>query len=173
MSDVTAPPVSCPWLPELALGCLRRFEKVKPVRERGLWGYQLECRGARGRYGFFVGFFLPTGRKARPPLPAETPQCAVFAYVQPPRSALHRRLVRVAGSPVRRAYELLTKYTNRRPRFEFHEKDWRTLVRRVPLAAFPTGEEEKYARNFLMETLALLLRSGLPERFAALRVSRR
>lgn len=94
----------------------------------------------------------------------------MFAYVRPPRSALHRRLVRDAGSLLRRAYELLTKYTNRRPRFEFHETDWRVLVRHVPLAAFPEGEEEKYARNFFTETLALLLRSGLPEKLAVLPV---
>ncbi|MGH9803625.1 MAG: hypothetical protein ACRD4D_00510, partial [Candidatus Acidiferrales bacterium] len=168
---MTAPPVPCPWLPELAEGYLRRFEKVRPLRAGGLWGYRLESHAARGRYGFFVGFFLPTGRKAGAPLPADAPQCAVFAYVGPPGSALHRRLVRAAGGPVRRAYELLTKYTNRRPRFEFHQKDWRALVRRVPLAAFPAGEEEKYARNFFMETLALLLRCGLPEKFAALNAS--
>ena len=125
----------------------------------------MESRGARGRYGFFVGFFLPTGPKPRAPHPAELPECAVFAYVRPP---LHRRLVRDAGSPIRRAYELLTKYTNRRPRFELQEKDWRALVRHVPLAAFPAGEEEKFARNFFMETLALLLRSGLPEKLAVL-----
>ena len=95
----------------------------------------------------------------------------MFAYVRPLRSALHKRLVLSSGSPVRRAYELLTKYTNRRPRFEFHEKDWRALVRHVPLAAFPASEEEKFARNFFIETLALLVRSGLPERLAALNAS--
>lgn len=170
MPDVTDPPVSSPWLPELAQGYLRRFEKVKPLRERGLWGYTLESRGAQGRCGFFVGFILAAGRKPGAPHPAELPECAVFAYVRPPRSALHKRLVRDAASPIRRAYELLTKYTNRRPRFEFHEKDWRALVRHVPLAAFPAGEEEKFARNFFMETLALLLRSGLPEKLAVLPV---
>lgn len=92
----------------------------------------------------------------------------MFAYARPSRSALHNKLVRDAGSPFRRAYELLTKYTNRRPRFEFHEKDWRALVRHVPLAAFPAGEEEKYARNFFMETLALFVRSGLTEKLASL-----
>ena len=94
----------------------------------------------------------------------------MFAYMGPPRSALHRKLVRDAGSPIRRTYELLTKYTNRRPRFEFHEKDWRVLMRHVPLAAFPAGEEEKCARNFFMETLALVVRSGLPEKLASLPV---
>lgn len=86
---------------------------------------------------------------------------------------LHRKLVRQAGCPFRCAYELLTKYTSRRPRFEFDESDWRALVRHTPLAAFPAGEEEKYARNFFMETLALLVRSGLPEKLASLRSPRR
>lgn len=97
----------------------------------------------------------------------------MFAYVRRPGSPLHRRLVRQPGSPFRRAYELLTKYTNRRPRFEFHERDWRALVRHAPLAAFPAGEEEKYARNFFMETLALLVRSGLPEKLASLPVGKK
>jgi len=167
---VTAPPIPCSWLPELAHSYLRRFENVKPLRQRGLWGYQLEGRSARGRYGFLVGFILPTGRKPGTRQPPELPECAAFAYVRPPRSALHRKLVRDAGSPFRRAYELLTKYTNRRPRFEFHEKDWRVLMRHVPLAAFPAGEEEKCARNFFMETLALVVRSGLPEKLASLPV---
>lgn len=138
---------------------------MKPLHERGLWGYQLESRGARGRYGFFVGFILAPGRKPGTRQPPELPECAAFAYARP---QLHRKLVRDAGSPFRRAYELLTKYTNRRPRFEFNEKDWRALVRRVPLAAFPAGDEEKYARNFFMETLALFVRSGLTEKLASL-----
>ena len=162
---MTAPPIPCPWLPELARSYLRRFENVKPLRQRGLWGYTLESHSARGRYGFFVGFNLPLGRKPRTRQPPELPECAVFAYARPP---LHRKLVRDAGSPFRRAYELLTKYTNRRPRFEFHEKNWRALARRVSLAAFPAGDEEKYARNFFMETLALFVRSGLTEKLASL-----
>jgi len=168
--DVTAPPVSCPWLPELAEGYLRRFENVKLVRSHGLWGYTLESRGARGQYGIFIGYLLPTGRKARATLQLVLPECAVFAYVRRPQTLLHRKLVREPASPFRRAYELLTKYTNRRPRFEFHEKDWRVLMRHVPLAAFPAGEEEKFARNFFMETLALVVRSGLPEKLASLPV---
>jgi hypothetical protein len=164
---VTAPPLSCPWLPELAQGYLRRFEKVKPLRAGGLWGYRLENRVARGRCGFFVGFILSARGAAKAPQTHEFPQCGVFAYVRPARSAFHRKLVRGEGSAFRRAYELLTKYTNRRPRFEFHQNDWRALVRRVPLAAFPAGEEEKYTRNFLMETLALVVRSGLPAKLGA------
>ena len=170
---MTASPVSCPWLPELAGGYLRRFEKVKSLRARGLWGYTLESRGARGRFGIFVGFYLATGGPRGASPRRGLPECAVFAYARRPRTLLHRKLVRQPGSPFRRACELLTKYTNRRPRFEFHEQDWRALVRHVPLAAFPASEEEKYARNFFMETLALLVRSGLPEKLATERVSSR
>lgn len=173
MPDVSLPPIPCPWLPELAQGYLRRFDKVRPLRDRGLWGYTLETRRARGSFGFFVGFILPRKRRPRTQHPPELAECVVFAYVRPPRSALHKRLVRDATSPIRRAYELLTKYTNRWPRFEFHEKDWRALARHVPLAAFPAGEEEKYARNFFTETLALLLRSGLPGKLAGLPVGKK
>lgn len=173
MPDVTAPPVPCPWLPELAAGYLRRFKKVKPLRARGLWGYTLENRGARGRLGIFVGFYLAANpRRGALPRPG-LPECAVFAYAGRPGTLLHHKLVREPAGPFRRAYELLTKYTNRRPRFELAETDWRALGRHLPLAALPPGEEEKYSRNFFMETLALLVRSGLPDKLVGLHSPRR
>ncbi len=152
------PLIDCPWLEELAGGYLREYGVVAPERRGGLWGYTFQTKRTRQGAGFFVGFL--TGKRAG--LTLHPPECTVLAYVRPARSKLHQELVRQPGSVFRRSYELLTKYTNRRPRYEFRENDWVALLRHQPLAAFLPDEEEKYARNFFMETLALLVRSGLP-----------
>lgn len=151
---------------DLAAGYLRQYETIRSEQRAGVWGYVYVRESGRRQVGFFVGFLTAASRKSSRPsrLELQVPECAVFALVRPARSRLHRRLVRESGSPFRRGFELLTKYTLRRPRFEFYEEDWRALIRHVPLAAFPVGEEEKYARNFFMESLALIVRSGLPER---------
>ena len=74
--------------------------------------------------------------------------------------------MRRPGSLFRQSYELVTKYTARPPRFALHDEAAAALVRSVSLAALPRGEREKHARNFFMETLALLQRAGLPEKLA-------
>lgn len=146
-----------PWLRELAAGYLHEYPTISPRRGRGLRGYAFTS-GPRRRAGFFVGF--RTGK---------VPECAVFAFVRPAGGRLHARLVREERSLFRRTYELVTKYTARWPRFEFDDEDEAALIRRVPLAAFPPQGREKHARNFFVETLALLQRSGLPERLAQAR----
>jgi hypothetical protein len=151
-------PISCPWLRELAAGYLRDYTAIRPGEGGGLWGYFYETDRSRAQAGFFAGFLTAQ----RSPFLLEPPECAVFAFARPVGSRLHRRLVCEPKSPFRRSFELLTKYTNRRPRFEFHETEWSALIRHQPLAAYPRQEWEKYARNFYMETLALLVRSGLP-----------
>jgi len=171
---VSRPPIDCSWLEEVAAGYLRHFGRGRRDERGGLWGYNFARRRHRAQAGFFIGFLLELPRQAPkttlPPL--HPPECAVFAFVRPAGSALHREWVRAAGGPFRRAFQLVTKYTVRRPRFEFYERDWQALLRHAPLAAFPAGEEEKYARNFFMETLAILVRSGLPEKLARIGAAR-
>lgn len=158
------PPVSCAWLPELAAGYLREFPECKLVESGGLWGYLYERKKGRTSVGFFAGFLTarPRGAPRASPTPLQPPECAIFAYVQPAGSRLHRRLVGREASLFRRSFELLTKYTARRPRFEFSEKGPWALIRHTPLAGFPPGDCEKYARNFFVETLAVVVRSNLP-----------
>lgn len=151
------PPVPCPWLCELAAGYLRQFADARARRSARLWGYSFERKHGRNRVAFFVGF---STRRSR---------CTVFAAVRPQTGKLRQRLVRRRGSQFRRAYDLLTKYTARRPRFEFREQGEAAILRRVPLSQFPSHQREKYARNFFMETLALLVRSGLPETLARIK----
>ena len=131
----------------------------------GLWGYFFTRPTQRGSLGLFVGFLTRPSRwmpkDVSPPL--DPPECAVFGFVEPVAGRLRQRLVRRQGSLFQRSYELVTKYTARRPRFEFHEQRGAALIRHVPLSAFPARQREKYARNFFMETLALLVRTRLPE----------
>lgn len=152
-----APP-RAPWLRELAAGYLTIFPKVSAERRRGLQGFSFYQRRGRERAGVFVGF-----------LTGPSPECAVFAFVEPVRGRLHERLVRRRESLFREAYGFVTKYTARAPRFSLNEGAGAALVRSVPLAAFPRGEREKHARNFFMETLALLQRARLPEKLAGAR----
>jgi hypothetical protein len=172
--SVPRPPIACPWLQELAAGYLRQHTTVYPQAGAGLWGYSFEREQGRRKIGFFAGF-LTGGAGKRVPASASLtrPECAVLAFAHPVGSALHRRLVREPGSLFRRSFELLTKYTNRRPRFEFHEKEVSALIRHLPLAAFPRRQREKYARNFFVETLALLVRSGLPSKLLRVRLAGR
>lgn len=169
------PPIPCPWLPELAEGYLRAFSKVSPLRRAGLRGYSLESRQALRGVGFFVGFL--TDKPSRPTGLAsaslQPPECVVLAYVRPAGGRLHRRLVCRPTGLFRRSFELLTKYTARPPRFQFQKSSWASLTRHVPLSTFPSGEREKYARNFFEESLALIVRSGLPRELLQVRRDKR
>ena len=160
-------PLECPWLRELAAGYLRGFKSF-PGQTKERWGFCFVLKGARqpapmqsGQAGIFVGFLTaaPRGKEA-PAL--NPPECVVGAFVRPARSALHKKLVAAKGSLFRLSYQRVAKYTARAPRWELRERAELALARHAPLAAFPADDAEKYARNFFIESLALLVRSGLP-----------
>ena len=113
-----------------------------------------------GQAGIFVGFLTaaPRGKEAATLNP---PECVVGAFGQPARSARHRKLVGAKESLFRVTHQRVLKYTTRRPRWELRERGELALARHVPVAAFPEDDREKYARNFFIESLALLVRSGL------------
>ncbi len=161
------PPIPAGWLEELAAGYLAQF-RISPERGAARWGYCFQPPTEKGRAAIFVGFLTREPNWARGPFaPAfNPPECVVFAFAEPAEGRLHQRWVRAPGSLFRSSYELLTKYTARPPRWEFREAQGPALVRRVALAEFPPRQRAKYARNFFMETLAILVRSGLPERLA-------
>jgi hypothetical protein len=117
---------------------------------------------AGGRLGFFVGFLSRPERF--PLLKFEPPECLVFAFVRPLGSPLHRRLVGEPGSLVRWTFEYIRWLTHRPPRFEFYERELPALVRHCTMREWPRGREEHYARNYFIETLAFLVRSGLVRR---------
>lgn len=155
------------WIREVARPYLKGLE---PSLERGgaLRGYRFSRpagRGGKERLGVFAGFLLGgEGYEALRPAP---PECLVFAYVAPAGGALHRKLVRERESLFRKTHGFITWLTHRPPRFQFSETGPATLARHLPLGNWPEGRHGHYARNFYIETLAWLVRSGLVQRLAA------
>jgi hypothetical protein len=149
------------WIQTLAEPYLRGYRAT--AQSRGsLLGYRFTVRGKRGTKaaaGFFVGFLLrPENHEF---LKVETPECAVFAFIEPLHSASYQRLVTAKGSLFRRTAEYIGWLTHRLPRFAFFENQTVVLVRHSPLQQWPAGKHEHYSRNFFIETLAWLVRSGL------------
>lgn len=165
------PSLAPPWLRPLAGGYLGEFNVYRRTRG-GLRGYFFERRAgpAAGGVGFFVGFLTGNQRQHRS-LKPQPPECLVYAFVRPVNVALHRRLVGRPGSLFRQTYDFLEKYTATRPRFEFHGEAVAAIARHVPLAAFPRRLRTRYARNFFVETLALLVRTRLPDYLRTLRLT--
>lgn len=142
------------------MGYLRGFTSF-PEQRKDRWGFAFLRKLKKHKAGIFAGFFTGVNSR-RKGLALEPPECAVFAFVRPATSALHRKLVRGKQGLFRQSYQRIAKYTPRRPRWEFFERGEVVLARHVPLAAFPSDDQEKYARNFFIETLSLMVRSGLP-----------
>jgi hypothetical protein len=155
------------WIRDLARPYLKGFE---PTLESSgsLRGYRFSRaagRGKQGRAGFFAGF-LVAGRGFEPFEPAP-PECVLFAFVDPPGSALHTRLVAQPGSLFRWTHEYISWLTHHPPRFQFSARAGAGLVRHLPVSCWPEGRRAHYANNFLIEGMAWLVRSGLVRRLAA------
>jgi hypothetical protein len=157
------------WLRELAAGYLRGF-KCSPEQTEERWGYCFVPKRALqqappkvGQAGIFVGFLTAAPRGTKDSgLTLHLPECVAGAFVRPVRSALHKKLVGRNRGLFRVSHQRIAKYTPRAPRWELRERVELALARHVPLAALPEDDAEKYARNFFIESLALLVRSGLP-----------
>jgi len=109
--------------------------------------------------GFFVGYLThPDGYSFFSP---EPPECLVFAWISPVGGALHRRLVQQPGSLVRKTFEYIRWLTHRPPRFVFHEKELPAMARHGSMRVWPAEKHAHLSRNFYIETLAWLVRSGL------------
>ncbi|MCL6480741.1 MAG: hypothetical protein K6U02_03340 [Firmicutes bacterium] len=164
------------WIRDLARPYLRTF---RPVRQTGaLCGWWFLCTPAgTGRApapgtaaenlppqaaGFFVGYLLDAD--ACPPLDWQPPEAVVFAFVHPVGGALHGRLVAAADSLFRKSFHYIRWLTHRPPRFELHEQALAALVRHDSLRNWPEPRRLHYSRNFFIETLAWLVRSGLVRR---------
>jgi len=162
------------WIPALATPYLAGFAARREPHGalRGCWFSRSASRqrnqssprlASRGRLGFFVGFLSrPEGIRL---LKLEPPECLIFAFVLPVGGSLHRRLVREPESLLRWTFEYIRWLTHRPPRFEFYERELPALVRHCPMREWPDDRREHYARNYFVETLALLVRSGLVRRF--------
>jgi hypothetical protein len=85
----------------------------------------------------------------------------VFAFIEPVSSALYRRLVTAEGSLLRRTAEYIGWLTHRPPRFALFEDRESVLIRHFSMRDWPLQKRHHFSRNFLIETLAWLVRSGL------------
>ncbi|HEV2386067.1 MAG TPA: hypothetical protein VGS20_02315 [Candidatus Acidoferrales bacterium] len=155
------------WIRGLARPYLKGFAPARETAE-GLHGYLFSRpagRAGNSRVGFFLGF-LVSGDRYRF-LDPHPPECLVFAFVHPPRGALHRRLVSRPASLLRSTHTYISWLTHHTPRFQFSDAGPAALARHLPLARWPEGRRAHYARNFFIESLAWLVRSGLVRRLAA------
>ncbi|MHB8524996.1 MAG: hypothetical protein ACYDD2_02405 [Candidatus Acidiferrales bacterium] len=165
---------SVAWIRTLAAPYLKGY---KPVAAKGgsLQGYWfLALPKARVRKGstpagkppasgqsagFFVGYLMGSGGYSF--FTPEPPECLVFAWVGPVGGSLHRRLVAEPGSLVRKTFEYIRWLTHRPPRFVFHEKELPAMARHGSMRVWPPEKHQHLSRNFFIETLAWLVRSGL------------
>lgn len=88
----------------------------------------------------------------------------VFAFVHPVSGELHNRLVAAPDSLFRKTFDYIRWLTHRPPRFELHPQALAALVRHESLRDRPTRMRLRSSRNFFIETLAWLVRSGLVRR---------
>ena len=120
--------------------------------------------------GFFIGYLLESRVESRaesrglPFLKATPPEFVVFCFIEPPGGRFHRRLISEADSLMRRTAEYIRWLTHRLPRFELFPDEHAALIRHVPIQEWPPERIDHYARNFLIETLAWLVRSALVRR---------
>ena len=156
------------WIAALAEPYLRGYT---PVVERtaSLIGYRFLAQPpampakrppkSPSSSGFFVGYLHSAGEF--PFLRPNPPECLVFWFVKPVGGALHRRLVTQPQSLGRHTTEYIRWLTHRPPRFEFYDRERIALVRHDSMQSWPREKYEHLSRNFFMETMAWLVRSGL------------
>jgi hypothetical protein len=156
------------WIVPLAEPYLRGYQ---PVAERtaSLVGYRFLAQppAAPGKRrpkspslsGFFVGYLHSAEDFSF--LRPDPPECLVFWFVKPVGGALHRRLVTQPQSLARHTTEYIRWLTHRPPRFEFYDRERSTLVRHDSMQSWPREKHEHLSRNFFIETMAWLVRSGL------------
>lgn len=159
------------WIAALAEPYLRGY-RVHPSVDEALRGYWFDVpRNAEGEAvkkndnehpapcGFFVGY-LQSGKQYEY-LNAQVPECLVFAWFAEPRGTDHARLVEAPESLLRKTHTYIGWLTHRPPRFALYTDQFVTLVRHRPMLDWPQEKHEHYSRNFFIETLAWLVRSGV------------
>jgi len=167
-------PISIARIRSIARPYLRGYRAVAERRGslRGYWflhpGF---ARTAPGRQrsgtalGFFVGYLVTADDFAF--FAPEPPECLAFVYLRPLGGSLHRRLVRRPQSLLRRTFDYIRWLTHRPPRFAFYPNQLPVMVRHFSMRGWPRAKYEHFSRNFFIETLAWLVRSGLVGRLLA------
>jgi hypothetical protein len=155
------------WIRTLAEPYLRGYQAAEETQGplRGFRFFPPGRHSAKPRCGFFAGHLVgPQQFKFLQPHP---PECIVFAFVEPIRSDLHRRLVSAEGSLFRNTAEYISWLTHHLPRFVFSEQQTAVLVRHISMSEWPAPKYEHFSRNFYIETLAWLVRSALVRKLAS------
>ncbi len=163
------------WIRELASPYLKGYAATAASAD-GLEGYWFKAEHAPAtspkrkpaprasaetrNVGFFVGYLNEASAKYSF-LKPEPPECVVFAWISSADGELHKRLVREPGSLVRRTFDYIRWLTHRPPRFVFHEKEEAAMARHASMKDWPAAKREHLSRNFFIETLCWLVRSGL------------
>ena len=155
------------WIRALASPYLRGY-RASRVAGGPLLGYRFvfpRKSGAGSRAGFFVGYLLDTrGHEFLNPAP---PECIVYAFLESVGSAYHEGMVAREGSLLRKTAEYIGWLTHRPPRFAFFADREITLARHFSMREWPAEKHAHYSRNFFIETLAWLVRSGLVAKLGA------
>ena len=149
------------WIETLAAPYLRGYPSSQ-VSSGLLRGYRFAGPpqpDKKSKAGFFVGYVLKIGKLGF--LNVAPPECIIFAFVEPVSSAFHREFVSQEGSLLRKTAEYIGWLTHRPPRFAFFEDREVALARHFSMNAWPKAKHRHYSRNFFIETLAWLVRSGL------------
>jgi hypothetical protein len=153
---------STDWIRDLAQPYLRGY-RPRGAHAGDLRGFWFDAPGAGEQAGFFTGYLVAADRHGH--LNPQPPECVVFAFVQP-ESPLHRVAVREEGSLLRRTFEYIRWLTHRPPRFELFTEQLTTMIRHRSMRDWPTEKFEHFSRNFFIESLAWLVRSGLVRKLA-------
>lgn len=156
------------WLAELAEPYLRGYTAA-PANDGDLGGYwfasPLVSKSAGTIHepdavcGFFAGYLKSPSKYQY--LRVAAPECLVFAWFSEPGGAEHARLVAGPGSLLHKVHTYIGWLTHRPPRFELFTDQFIALIRHRTMLDWPVEKREHYSRNFFIETLAWLVRSGL------------
>jgi hypothetical protein len=169
---MTPPPVAFEWIRPLAAPYLRGYRPVvqRTGVLRGYWfvhpatvhppgGGPLAGNSRAASVGFFAGYLLGTaGYESLDPRP---PECLVFAFIAPVGGLVYRRLVDDAEGLFRKTFTYIRWLSHRPPRFVFQEKSEAVLVRHQSMRSWRKDKCQHFSRNFFVETLTWLVRSGL------------
>ena len=161
------------WVRDLASPYLKGYSPTA-VSADGLNGYWFtaedasESRSKRthatlakpSEAGFFVGYLNESSTKYSF-LKPDPPECLVFAWISSANGDLYEQLVRQRGSLVRKTFEYIRWLTHRPPRFVFHENEEAAMARHASMKDWAAAKREHLSRNFFIETLCWLVRSGL------------
>jgi hypothetical protein len=159
------PPIT--WIRALARPYLKGYRSIAQSSGslRGYWFVRgagrapLGSKSRKTQRGFFAGYLVAA--EGFEHLAPQAPECVVFAFVAPAGGAAHRRLVRAPGSVLRKTFDYIRWLTHRPPRFVFDDTALAAMTRHQSMREWPREKREHLSRNFFIETLCWLVRSGL------------